>query len=355
MQCIGVDLGTRSSAIAMLTESGEVEAEASVRTTRSAIRRFFSGQEASCVVMEATGVSPWVSRELADLGHEVIVLNPRRARVIADSTLKTDRLDAEVLARLGRLARQDSKLLNRVKHRREDTQKLRAVFRMRSQLVESRTSQVNCARGLARSLGHPLPSCTTKSLPDHVRMSKKVPEDVKELLQPLLETIAHLSESITELDAQLTRVAEEQPVVERLRSIPGVGVLTALYFVLCIDDPTRFKKSRDVGPYLGLRPKLRESSQSSRRGGITRAGDAEMRRLLTQASHALMRTKSPDALKDWAEQLMRRSNRKTAVTAVSRKLAVLMHALWTSGEAYDGSRAKRQQRSQDQRAATLNP
>ena len=169
LQSIGLDLGTKLSHLTVLTPEGEVMEEAVIRTTRVQIRRWLSVQPRSSVCLEVGSVSPWVSRLLTELGHEVIACNPRRLKIIAESTLKTDRLDAETLARLGRLGQMDPTLLARVQHRSEETQLGRSLLRVRRCLMRSRVHCVTTARGLARSLGHPLPACKPETFGARVR------------------------------------------------------------------------------------------------------------------------------------------------------------------------------------------
>ena len=333
MQCIGLDLGAKYSVATLLTEDGgEVEAEARIRTTRAGLRRFFDMPPAH-VCMEVGSTSPWVDRLLRELGHDVITCNPRHLKIIAESTLKTDRLDSEVLARLGRLAQMDPRLLRRVQHRSAETQRQQAMLRVRGCLVASRTKCVNAARGLARTLGHPLPSCASALLPERVRGSS-VPQEVKALLEPLLETVAQLNAQVDRLDEHVLELGKDSEVIRRFQAIPGIGPLTALAFVLCIESPERFRRARDVGPFLGLRPTLRQSGDGLRRGRITRTGDPAMRCLLTQAAHALLRSKRDTDLTRWARGLLARIGRRKAVPAVARKLAVLMLRLWQTGEPY---------------------
>ena len=119
-----------------------------------------------------------------------------------------------------------------------------------------------------------------------------------------------------------------------MTTIPGIGALTALSYVLCIEDPSRFAKSRAVGPYLGLRPCIRESGESRWRGGITRQGDQEMRLLLVQAAHRLIQHRGDGELQRWAHKLLKTKKRQVVVIALARRLAVLMHRMWTADEQY---------------------
>jgi transposase len=271
-----------------------------------------------------------VARVLEGQGHEVVVVNSRRVRLIAESTLKCDRVDAEILARLSRL---DPELVRPVYQRSPAAQQLRTRLRVRSSLVRARAALIHSVRGTLRSQGYRLTSCPTKSFV--ARWGElKLKRELRQVLDPLAETIAELTARIEALERELVAEAHGDDLVQRLQGIPGVGPLVGLAFVGWVDRPERFRRSRDVGACLGLRPRVRDSGERERRGAITREGDSEMRRLLVQAAHAALHAKRDSALKRWAERLVRRLGKSKAVVALARKIAVLLHHLWVSGEDY---------------------
>lgn len=163
--------------------------------------------------------------------------------------------------------------------------------------------------------------------------ANEIPEDLTALVAPLVITALELDEKIAALDKQVEVIGEKYPDLALLQTVPGVGPLVALAFVLCIENPQRFRRSRDVAGYLGLRPKMRETGSTSRYGGITHAGDREMRHLLVQAAHG-MRLQADCDLKKWAQGVARRVGKKKAVTALARKLAVVMHTMWVTGKEF---------------------
>jgi len=330
----GIDLHLKSSEVCVVDEAGETSERATIPTTEKALVRWFGSREPMRICIEASGLSPWVARVLAGLGHEVIVANAQRVRLIAESTLKNDRVDAETLARLVRM---DRGLLRPILHRNEQTQRLRGMLRVRRILVNDRTACVNTARGLLRSFGYRVAGGKTERVA-RALIAGKVPEELCALVAPLIATALELDEKIKALDQEVVEAGHGFPEVERLQQVPGIGPLVALAYVLCIEDPTRFRTSRDVASFLGLRPKMRESAERSRFGSITRAGDAEMRRLLVQAAHGCLRSRQESDLKRWAEQLAGRVGKKKAVVALARKLAVLLHRLWVSEQAYQPRR-----------------
>jgi len=329
MDYCGIDLHVEYSEVCILDEEGEVMETSRVRTSQKALERFF-GRDPMRVAMEAGGTSPWVSRLLSSLGHEVVVCSPRRVRLIAESTLKNDRVDAEVLARLVRL---DPEFLKPIQHRSEQAQLLRGNLKVRSAMVEARTKWINTIRGLLRSFGYKVSGKAPQTFAERVDRLK-LPSELKAVIEPLLEQLDLLTGEIERRNEHLEEMVKDLPEVAHLREIPGVGPVVATYFVLTIDDPDRFKNSRDVASFFGLRPSMRESASVTRFGRITKEGDPEMRRLLVQAAHACLLTKADSELKRWALAVAERKGKGKAVVALARKLAVLMHRLWVTGEVY---------------------
>jgi transposase len=254
----GLDIGDKYSYLCLIdTESGEVVEEGRLRTTPEALRRRFASESSLRIAIETGTHSPWVSRLLEECGHEVLVANARKLRLIYANKRKTDEVDAENLARLARL---DPKLLYPVAHRGEDSQAHMAIIRSRQALVGCRTQLVNHVRGAVKSFGHRLPKCPARSF--HKRAPEHVPEALLPALGPVLEQIASLTERIHDYDRQLEAIAKDSyPETELLRQVEGVGPFTALTFVLTVGDPHRFQKSRSVGAYLGLVPATARSGE----------------------------------------------------------------------------------------------
>lgn len=330
MEHVGIDVHQKYSEICWLSEAGEVQQRRRLPTTEASLRRFFGRIERVRVVLESSCVTPWVSRLLGEMGHEVVVLNPRRVRLVAESTLKSDTIDAEILARLSRF---DLELLRPVYQRSEAAQELRTRLRVRTSLVKARTSLINSVRGSLRSRGYRMGSCPTASFVARWFELRLAPA-VRELLEPLVETIAELTDRIAGLERELKATARSDELMLRLQDVPGVGPLVSLAYVGWMDRAERFAKSRDVGACLGLRPRVRGSGGKILRGAITREGDCEMRRLLVQAAHAALNSKKDFQLRRWAEAVAERVGKSKAVVALARKIAVLLHRLWVTGEPY---------------------
>jgi transposase len=245
---------------------------------------------------------------------------------------------------LARLARVDPQLLRPIRHRSEQAQADLMTIRIRAALVEARTSLVNAARGFTKAMGERLPACDTDSL--GVEKLEALPAALQQRLQPLLEQIEALTAQIKKLEGKLEQIARiEYPETQLLTQVSGVGTLIALTFVLTVEDRERFQKSRDVGCYVGLRPKQSESGQSQPQLRITKEGDRYLRTLLVQGAHLILNRRGPDTdLKRWGLKLAERGGKnakKRAIVAVARKLAVLLHRLWVCGEVYEPLRNSR--------------
>jgi transposase len=272
---------------------------------------------------------------------DAIVANPRQVRLIYGSDRKTDRLDAEALARLARL---DPKLLKGIEHRGEEAQQDLAVIRAREALVRTRTSLINHVRGAVKTAGARVPRCSAEAF--HHRAAEAVPERLRPALQPMLEQIEQLTRQVRAYDRQIeTLAAERYPETRLLTAVPGVGALTALAYVLTLEDPSRFRHSRAVGPYLGLCPRRDQSGDRDPQYRITKAGNEMLRRLLVQAAHYQLGPFGPDTdLRRWGMARQGRGGgiaRRKAVVGVARRLAVLLHHLWRTAEVYEPLRSSR--------------
>jgi transposase len=332
---IGLDLGGRNSWYCAVDEAGQIRREQRVRTSGKALQEAFGAQPCSRIALEIGTHSPWISRLLSELGHEVMVANARKVGLIGESRKKDDRLDAQTLARLARI---DPQLLSPVRHRSAKAQADLTVIRARAGLVRARTALVNTARGLAKSYGERLRGCNVRNM--NPEKAEGLSPELQTALEPLLSGIASVSEQIREYNERIEKLAQESyPKVALLKQVKGVGTLIALTFLLTLEDPDRFRKSRDVGCYLGLQPGRRNSGQSEPQMHISKEGDPYLRTLLVQGAQHILGPFGPDCdLRRWGLKLAERGGRnskKRAIVATARKLAVLLHHLWASGEVYE--------------------
>jgi transposase len=331
---IGIDLGDRTSELCALGSDGDVVGRCRFATTKEGLAKALASCGPARVILEVGTHSPWVSRWLTAQGHEAVVANARAVRSIGQSDTKNDRRDAEQLARLGRA---DIQLLHPIRHRSEAVQRHHALLAVRNQLVQGRTRLVVQARGLAKALGERLPRCRPEAFPRRLR--SKGLATLLPGMEVIVQIVDVLNEQISRLESEIESTSRTHyPHTALLRQVSGVGTLTSFAFVLTLEDPGRFARSRSVGSYLGLRRKLRDSGAARPALGITKSGDVELRRLLIQSAHYIL-TLGPDSdLKRFGQRLMARGGpapRQRAAVAVARKLAVLLHRLWVTGEVYE--------------------
>jgi transposase len=330
---VGIDLGDRFSRYCVVNEEGEVVEEGRMQTTSAALERHFAQEAKQRIAMECGTHSPWVSRLLQGMGHEVWVANARKIRAITRSESKNDRNDAEKLARF---AAYNPGLLSPIRHRSPERQRDLNLLQARDTLVRVRTLLVNAARGMVKSAGHRLPKCSTECFARVV--GSAIPAGYEMALTPLIEQVGTVTEQIRTMDKQIEAMAKRYPEVERLRSVPGVGPVIAMAYVLTLDSPTSSASSRAVGAFLGLRPRQSQSGDSDPQRRISKTGNDYLRRLLVQAAQYVLGRFGPDSqLRRWGLKLAAsggKRGKKRAVVAVARKLAVLLHRLWRSGEYY---------------------
>jgi transposase len=336
---VGMDLGDRNHEVCVLNDTGQVERRETVMNTAEAITKCLSSlPKGTAVAIEAGTHSGWISRLLETLGLHVVVAQPRKLRALWGRDRKNDASDAELLARM---LRADPQLLHPIQHRSEQEQIDIMMLRSRDVLVQTRTKLINAARGFAKSLGHRLPAADARGF------AAKARRDLATVLQPallpLLDTVETLSTQIKALDRQIEELARARyPKTMRLREVSGVGSLTSLAFILTVADPARFRRSREVGPYLGLVPKQDQSGSLDKQLHITKAGDGYLRRLLVGSAQYILGPFGPTCgLRSFGLRLAARGGKnakRRAVVAVARKLAVLLHKLWVSDAVYDPMR-----------------
>ena len=335
-QIVGLDLGDKFSYACVLdADTGEVIKEKRIATRASCLETFFAGKPPLRVAIETGTHSPWVSRLLESFGHEVLVANARKVRLVYGGDRKSDKLDAQKLARLARF---DPKLLSPIQHRSRDAQAHLALIRSRDALVSSRVGLVNHIRGSVKAFGARLPVCSTRTFARKARAV--IPAELLAALEPVLVIVAGLSEQILAMEKRIKVLGREAyPETNALRQVTGVGAITSLTFVLTLEDPSRFKKSRDVGAFLGLTPGQKQSGERDVRLRISKRGDEGLRRLLVQSAHYLLGPFGSDCdLRRHGEKIEAGGGgyaKQRAIVAVARKLAVLLHRLWLTREVYE--------------------
>lgn len=330
---VGLDIGDRWSHYCVLNQEGDVVEEGRIPTTEAGLRRQFVGEPAHRVAMECGTHSPWISRLLQQLGHQVIVGNARKLEAISQNESKNDRVDAEMLARL---AASDPRLLAPIRHRSLERQQDLNLIRTRDVLVRARTLLVNAVRGLAKSAGTRLPACDTAYFAPHARPA--LPASLQAAAAPLLDQIESLSKQIGALDKAIEKLSQHYPEIGILRTAPGVGPIVAAAYVLTLDGADAVSSSRAVGAFLGLRPRQSQSGDSDPQHRISKTGNIYLRKLLVQSAHYVLGRFGPDsALRRWGLRLAATGGKrakKRALVAVARKLAVILNCMWRTGNRY---------------------
>jgi transposase len=340
-ETIGLDLSDKTGLFVVIDASGRVVREGKVALNFADVRRVFGVRQPCRIAIEVGTHSPWLSRELERLGYEVIVANARQVGLIARGQKKTDRVDAETLARAARF---DPQLLKPIRHRGEQAQADLAMLRARKALVESRTRLVISARGMAKAVGGRLPRCSADSFAAKVR--DHVPQLLQAAIEPMLAAVAQLTQQIKAMTRDLRKLAAERyPETRLLGQVHGVGLICSLAYVLTLEEPARFKRSRQVGAYLGLTARQHESGEQKPQLHITKSGDVYLRSVLVQSAQHILGPFGPDSdLRRWGLRLAgtgSKIRKNKAVIAVARKLSVLLHRLWLTGEVYEPLRQER--------------
>lgn len=331
---IGMDLGDKQHVMVVFGEDGR-ELEASrCGNTSAQIQRWFGRYPEAVVAMEAGTHSAWISRLLQSMGHRVYVGHPRKLRTIWDRDDKSDERDAR---RLAMLCRVDPRMLYEIVHRSEAAQLDLEIIQARNVLVECRAKLINHVRGVAKGTGNRLPSCSSDCFVR--RAQTHLPEGLKEPMQVVLDSIEALSLKIRAQDQRIAQIsAERYPEAQALQQVPGVGPITSLAYVLTLEDPHRFAKSRTTGAFLGLTPRQNQSGNRDLQLGITHAGNSYMRKLLVGCAQYILGPFGPPSdLRRYGQRIAARGGKnakKRAAVAVARKLAVLLHRLWMDQSVY---------------------
>jgi transposase len=331
---IGIDLGDKSHQVCVLNHRGMVELNNRIINNLETVKSFFSLYKGATIAMEAGSQSLWMSHLLDEMGLHVLVGNPRRLRMIWNNDRKADVQDAEMLARIARF---DPKLLSPIHHRSIYAQHDLNQIKARDMLVRTRSNMINFVKGVLKQYGLRIPTCSAESL--HKRAVEVIPDELKPSLDPMLELLDKLTVEIRQYDKKIARLCQRYPETKAVSQIKGVGPITSLAFVLILENPDRFRKSRDVGPFLGLVPRRDQSGVTDKQLRITKAGNPYLRRLLVGSAQYILGPFGEDCdLRRFGERIAERGGKnakRRAIVAVARRLAVKMHALWKSGQEYE--------------------
>ena len=332
---IGMDLGDKKHQVCVIGKRGNVLLNEQIANTAISVERFFRKHKNALVVIETGTHSPWISRLLETMGHRVLIANSRKLKAIYKSKNKSDKNDAEMLCRMGRF---DEKLLSPIKHRNKEAHNDLILLKSRDQMVKARTQLINSIRGTVKATGYRISKCSADTF--HKRIVNELAYELQTVLMPLINTIGDLTERIYSYDKQIEKIsAEKYPETESLRTVNGVGPITALGYVLTLEEKSRFTNKRSVGAYLGLVPRRDQSGEIDKQLRITKAGNGYLRRLLVGCAQYIMGPFGQDSdLRRFGLRLAQRGGKnakRRAVVAVARKLSILLFILWNSNVEYE--------------------
>lgn len=333
----GLDVSVKETAICVVDEDGQIFREMKVLSHPEDLARALSGigGHVERIGLEAGPLSQWLFEGLARAGLPVICIETRHAKAFLKAQVnKTDRNDARGIAQMMRV-----NLYRPVHVKTVASQQHRALLRARKLLQEKAIAVENDIRGLLRNFGLKVGIVGGGKFEARVLdLIADLPE-LEEVISVVLATRRQLREGFAKLHGRVLAIAKGDAVCMRLMTIPGVGAVTSLAFVSTIDIPARFRRSRAVGPILGLTPALNQSGESQRVGRVSLCGDGMMRALLYEAAQAMLtRVKKWSWLRAWAMRVAKRSGFKKAVVALARRMAVIMHRMWVDGSEFRWSR-----------------
>jgi transposase len=332
MEHIGINVHKNACQVCVLTEDGGL-VERRIKTDREHIHQLFGTRPPARILIESSTESEWVARCLEELGHEVIVADPNFAPMYATRSkkVKTDKRDARTLCEACRLG------AYRPAHRTSDKQRdIRAHLAVRETLVRTRAKYISLIGALARREGCRITSGVSRSFAARVERAG-LPRHVLIQIEPLLIMLKSLNEQIELADEKVAEIINDDEVVKRLTTVPGVGPVTATTYAATLDGAARFRDAKQVRSYLGLVPREHSSGEKQHRGRISKAGNSRARSLPVEAAWALLRWKTPktQGLHEWATRIAARRGKATAVVALARKLAGILFALWRDGTEFD--------------------
>jgi transposase len=330
---IGLDVSQKVTAVCVVDAEGSKlwhgQCASSPEQIEQAVRNH-AGNDAR-IGIETGPMTPWLVHELRGRRLDTVCLDARHARAALKMQLnKTDQNDAEGLAQIMRTG-----WYRAVHVKSFAAHRARALLGARAQLVGMRTRLSNHIRGVLKTFGLLPGAMRGLSFDRRVEMLLADRPDVAPIVRPMLVAWRQLREQIAAFDKAVRVLVKASPACRLLMSVPGIGVLSALAFVSTIEEPDRFSRSRSVGAHLGLTPRRYQSGEVDRSGRISRCGDALARTLLYEAAVVILaRIKRASGLKDWAQAIARRSGAGKARVALARKLSVILHSIWRSGEPF---------------------
>ena len=340
VQYVGLDVSQKETAVCVVDQNGRVVFEGKALSDPGALARLISKRApfAERIGFETGAMASWLWHELKRVGLPVVCIDARHAHAALSVRInKSDPNDARGIAELIRVG-----WYREVRVKSDDSQAIRSLLVARSRLVSIRRDLENQIRSLLKEIGLLFPRAIGRQFRNHVRRLLDAGHVLRSIIDGLLTVHEHVEQQQAALDQRVRMEAKADQTTRRLMSVPGVGVVTALAFRHTIDDPTRFRSAQTVGAYLGLTPRRKQSGEQDYNGRISKWGDRLLRTYLYEAASVLLhRTHRWSALKAWGTRLMKRVGAKKAKVAVARKIAVILHCIWTDGTSFEWGKEKK--------------
>jgi transposase len=330
---IGLDVSLKETSVAVIDENDKLVWRGRVASTPEAIADALKKHAARAerIGLEAGQLAAWLYHGLKAKGWPVTCIDARHAKAALSLKVnKTDTNDALGLAQIMRVG-----WFREVAVKGHDCQALRALLVARAQIVSQITTLKNCMRGILKTFGHVLPKKLRASYIASVREIVHGNTTLEPIIMPMLKTLAATMEQLQVYDRSVQRIAREDETARHLMTAPGVGMIVALAYLTGVEAPARFARSSSVGAYFGMTPRRYQSGEVDQAGRVSKCGDGMVRGLLFEAAKVLLsRSAKPNDLQAWGRSLMRRMGKKKATMAVARKLAVILHRMWSTGEPF---------------------
>ena len=329
----GLDVSLEETAICIVDETGRIVREARVTSEADMLVAFFTacGMTMERVGLEACSLTAWLHAALTQAGLPAICIEARQAKAAMGAMPnKTDRNDARGIAQIMRTG-----WYRAVHVKSPCCRSWRALLAARRMLLNKRRDVENGIRALLREVGLKVGTPSRKDFATRVRDPAADDHVLASLAGSMLAVIEVMTEEVERLTRRVFDEVRAEPTCRRLMTLPGVGPLTALAFRATIDQPDRFRRSRDVGAHLGLTPRRYQSGETDIQGRISRCGDELARTALYEAAHSLLiRSTKWSALRAWGMAIAKRRGMARARVAVARKLAVILHRMWLDGSEF---------------------
>jgi transposase len=329
---VGLDVSLAKIAVCAISEHGRIVREAQVASEPEALLRWIDEQDGSiaAIGLEAGPLSQWIHRGLTEAGQPVVLMETRQVKgALKAMPIKTDRRDAEGIARLLHLG-----WFRPVHCKSVSAQEVRALLGARKAVQQSFIALELSLRGLLRNFGLKVGTISRGRFEHRIRELAAGNPMLEDATEPMLRARGSLRQELAGLERRVRQLAHEDPVCHRLMSMPGIGAVVALTYRSAVDDPTRFTSSKKVGPWVGLTPSRNQSGERDVSGGITKAGDVNLRRALCQAATVMMHRGRSTWLRSWAVQVARRRGAKRAMVALARRISVILHRMWVDGTSF---------------------